>query len=239
MGNTRITEKLSWSAMKENYFIGNRMTEILERDKKGNVILINNQPKVVKSTVFVNELQEAIDNGTIDTLVKECADLYHAGNVQSVLTALAKNLDSQRCNMKKREYNPSKKTDEARLETLTNFVNSRRECKTRTAGKLPQWAYGPTEIDAIEDAAQLQKVINSINDVCCDKSHGSYAKYLGEDYIEAAKANREYARKRKAMLDSKASTTLPDDILAKFLSGDKNVVFTAEQAAKIMKLLSK
>lgn len=234
---TRITEQLNWSSYKETYFIGSRMSEELARDDKGNAIMENGQPKVVKVSKFVNELQEAIEANVFDNLVQECATEYHDGNVQAVYAAMARNLDSQRHNMKERSYAPNRKIDEIRLETMVNFVNSHRESKTRTNNALPQWAYGPTEIDAIDDPAKLQKVINSINDVCCDKAHGGYDKYLGEDYVEVAKVNREYARKRKAELEAKANAVDPA-ILTKLAKGSK-VTLSADQAAQLMKLLGK
>ena len=97
---TRITEQLNWSSYKETYFIGSRNVEELVRDGNGAVIIENNQPKVAKVSKFVNELQEAIDAGVFDTLVQECAAKYHDGNVQAVYASMARNLDSQRHNMK-------------------------------------------------------------------------------------------------------------------------------------------
>lgn len=234
---TRITEQLNWSSYKETYFIGTRLSEELARDSAGNVLIEKGQPKVIKATKFVNELQEAIDSGEFDQLIQQCAEQYHGGNVQAVLTAMSRNLDSQRHNMKERSYAPNRRIDEIRLETMTIFVNSRREAKTRAKEGLPQWAYGQAEIDAIDDVAKLQKVINSINDVCCDKAHGGYEKYLGANYVEIAKVNREYARKRKAELEAKANAVDPD-ILGKLAKGSK-VTLTADQAAQLLKLLGK
>jgi len=234
---SRISEQLYWKTLREVYFIGNRTCEIVERDAKGALVMIKGEPKVVKTTKFVNELQEAIDDGTLDALVLDCANKYHGGNTQLVIAALIRNLDSERNNLKKRVCPTNKKIEELRLETMVKFVNDRRESKTRTSGELPQWAYGPKEIDAITDPDKLRKIINSINDACCDKYHGTYAEFLGEDYVEAAKANREYARKRKATLEAKANEIDPD-LLKKFISGQK-VTLTADQAAQILKLLKK
>jgi len=234
---TRITEQLNWNQLRENYFIGSRVVEALARDAKGKIILTNGEPKVIKSSVFVNELQEAVDDGRLDALVAEAATLYHGGNTKIVIDAIVRNLDSQRSNMKKREYAPNKKIDEIRLETLTKFVNARRTTKSHASGTLPQWAYGPAEIDAIEDPNKLQNVINSINDACCNKSHMTYSTHLGENYVEVAKANRAYAQKRKAELVAKVSTVGPE-ILAKLAKGSK-VTLTQEEAAQLMKLRAK
>lgn len=234
---TKITEQLNWSTYKENYFIGTRPFEELERDADGNIKLVNGHPKAVKVLRFVNELQEAIDAGVFDKLIQECADQLHDGDVQSVLRAVTRNLDSQRHNIKNRQQPFNRKTEEIRLETMVKFVSSRSKARNRASEGLPQWAYGQAEIDAIDDVAKLQKVINSISDVCCDKAHGGYDKYLGDNYVETAKANREYARKRKADLEAKASAVDPD-ILGKLAKGSK-VTLTADQAAQLLKLLGK
>lgn len=233
---TRITEQLKWSSLKEVFFIGTRVSEELARDKNGKIIMVDGEPKTRKVGKFINELQDAIEDGTLDKMVQEAADQYHGGDIQAVLYAVTRNLDSQKSNMKKREYAPNRKIDEIRLATLYDFVNARREAKTRSSGDLPQWAYGPKEIDEITDVARLQKVINSINDACCDKAHGTYAVHLGPDYVEVAKANREYARKRKAELEAKENAVDPE-ILAKLAKGSK-VTLSAAQAAQIAKLLN-
>lgn len=235
--NTRITEELSWSNLKERFFIGTRVSEELKRDSEGKIILKNGEPIIIRVTKIVNELQEAIDNGTLDRMIAECAEKYHNGDVQAVLVALSRNLDSQRCNMKKRAYAPNKEADELRLETLSKFISARRT-SSRPSGQLPQWAYGPEEIDQIDDVTQLQKVINSINDVCCDKPGGNYASRLGPNYVEVAKANREYARKRKALLEAKEKE-IPEELLAKLAKGSGRVTLSAEQAAQLLKFLSK
>ncbi len=233
---TRLTEQLTWNYLKEVYFIGNITSEELARDAEGNIILTNNQPKVVHTTKMVNRLQEAIDAGEIDKLVVECAKMYHDGNTDAVYYAMARTLDSMRHNLKDRAYAPTLKIDTIRLETLTTYVRTKRKTAVKASGSIPQWAFGPAEIDAIDDPARLQKVINSINDVVSDaKINKSYAERLGEDYKEVAKRNREHARKRKELLQKK-ETAVDPDLLAKLATG-KNVSLTAEQAALIAKLL--
>lgn len=234
---TRITEQLEWPSLKEVFFIGTRVHEELVRDKSGHIVMVDGQPKSHKVGKFVNELQEAIDDGKLDALVLEAANLYHGGNVQAVLAAMARNLDSQKSNMKNRDYAPNAEIDKIRLNTMYGFVNARREAKTRSSEALPQWAFGPKEIDEINDLHKLQAVINSINDACCDKAHGSYKSHLGENYVEVAKANRTYAQKRKELLKAQADAVDPN-ILAKLGQG-KKVTLTADQAAQLIKLLSK
>ena len=235
---TKITEDLNWQALKDNYFIGTRVVEELKRDSSGKIVMKNGEPVVQRIGRMVNELQQAIDDGTLDRLVLECAKEYHDGNIQPVLVAIARNLDSKRCNLKKATYAPNKAIDEVRLETLTKFVASRRtSSRAKTSGGLPQWAYGKAEINKLETPEAIQKVINSLSDVCCDKPGGNYALRLGENYVEIAKANREYARKRKAQLEA-AANSVDDALLAKLAKGSK-VTLTPEQAAQLVKILTK
>lgn len=239
---TRLTEQLTWASYKEQYRIGQIMVEALARDSAGNIIVEDDQPKVVKAYKFVNELKDAIDAGVFDKLVEDCAEAYHAGNTAAVYYAIGRNLDSQRHHMKKRVeergYAPNLQTDKIRLDTMTEYVNSHKEAKNGPRGNTPQWAYGPTEIDAIDDIDKLQKVINSINDVASDaKANKAYVERLGDSYKEVAKANREYARKRKAALQAK-ETEIDPAILQKLASGGK-VTLTADQAAALAKLLGK
>lgn len=229
----KMTEDLQWNSLKEQFYIGTLMTEELERDANGNVVLRDGHPVVVKTQKFVNELKVAAEDGTLDSMVENCATVYHGGVVDSVLSALARNVSSAKCNLNKRSYAPNKAIDEARIQTLTEYIASRRG--TSSSSDLPQWAYGPTEIDSIDDPAVLQKIINSISDVCSDKAFGKYADRLGEDYVAVAKANRKYARERKAKLEAKANQVDPV-ILEKLGKGGK-VTLTAEQAALLAKLL--
>lgn len=233
----RLTEQLTWKALRDTFFIGTRVVETLARNEKNKVIMVDGDAKTIKSVVFVNELQEAIDAGKLDVLVAEAAELYHGGNIQAVIASLVRNLDSQRTNLKNKNYAFNHKIEEIRLETMVKFVNDRRVAKSRPLGTLPQWAYGPKELDAIDDVNKLQNVINSINDACCNKAHGTYAKFLGEDYIEAAKANREYAKKRKESLLSKANAISPA-FMAKLATGTK-VTLTKEEVEQLVKLLNK
>lgn len=230
---TKVTEALTWQSLKSTFFIGVRVTEQLKRDKDGKVILRDGEPIVVKVGKQVNELQEAVEDGTLDKLVSECADKLHGGDVQSVYVALSRNLDSVKSNRKK--ANTLHVHDATRLETLYGFIKARRIKKAGTSGRIPQWAYGPKEIDKIDDPERLRRVINSIADVCSDKPGGNYTVLLGENYVEVAKANREYARKRMALLESPVMKV--DDATLEKLSKGGKVVLSADQAAELLKLL--
>lgn len=238
----KITENLKWESLAQAYFIGFRMEVDLKRDAHNHIVLDdNNHPIPVKHGRMVNELQEAIDHGDLDLMVQEAADLLHGGDVSGVYQALARNLDSKRYHLKRVANKESSvyKHDLVMFETLEKFVNAHKQTKEKASnGDLPQWAYGPAQIDKIEDTDKLQKVINSISDVCCNKAGAAvYSQRLGEDYIEEAKANREYARKRKAELEATAHLKEIDPDLLKKLSGGKKIQLSPEQATALFKIL--
>lgn len=235
MATQHIAMELTWKSLRDMYFIGTVVTEELKRTSDGKVIMENGQPVTHKVGKMVNKLQEAIDDGTLDALVKKSAEMYSNGDVAAVIASMVRNLDSERQTLKNRPTVPSVDTEMIRFTTLEKFVAARRTSKPRDASNLPQWAYGPAEIDKIDDPAKLQKIINSINDVCCDKSHVDYGKKLGADYVNVAKANRLYAQKRKQALESKVNQ-LPEDLIAKITSG-KKVTLNEKQAAALAELL--
>lgn len=232
----RITEELMWSSYKARFFIGERASEELKRDEDGHILLVDGHPVAVHVTKFVNDLQKAIDDGIVDKMVKKCADTMHGGDVQAVYYHMTRNLDSQRHTLKTTGYSVTPEADKIRLETMVNYINSKREAKIRLEGTKPQWAYGPEDIDQITDVAKLQKVINSINDVACGKGHSNYAARLGVDFLQVAKANREYARKRKAILEAKAEEIDPN-LLAKLMKGKASI--SAAEAEALLTLLRK
>jgi hypothetical protein len=234
MLQTKILEALSLRNLTINYAIGNKTVTEVARNAEGKAIIINGEPKLVKKSIFVNELQEAIDAGELDILVQQSADVLHNGDTAPVIDAIIRNLDSYRTNLKKRSaYNPTKAVDEVRLRTMEQFTDTRRKSKKAATGSLPKWAYGKENIGAITDPKELQKVINSIADVCCDKAAGSYAKYLGEDYKEVAKENRKYARERLATLTAPAA---PSEALIAKLDG-KQVRLSQVEIEELKKLL--
>ena len=233
----RLTEELYWVSYKELYYIGLRETEELVRDNAGNIVFDENgKERTVRIKRNVNELQEAIDSGEFEAKIQKCADMLHDGDVEEVYFAMAKNLDSQRFHMKKRDVAVSA-SDKIRFATIDAFVRGHRASGNENTEEIPQWAFGPEQIDKIDDPAKLLKIINSISDVASDsKFNKAYAVRLGENYREAAKANRTYARKRKAMLETQAKVKLPETLIAKIQSGDK-AQFTAEEMVLLAEFL--
>lgn len=247
---TKLTQDLHWATLVENFPIGYvPVTKIVTvRDEQGKALLDGNGAELTAvitttDTVFVNKMQEAIDAGVIDQLITECAKQYHNGDFLSALNWWKRVMDSQRHNISGSAYRPTLASDMARLETIDKYTTAKRAMMDKSGRPMksakPQWAYGPDEIDQITDAAVLQKVINSIADVCSGaKANVDYATRLGPDFMTVAKANRAYARTRMAALKKELSS---DQAKLINVLQDKQgkITLTAAQAAELRSLLAK
>jgi len=174
--------------------------------------------------------------------VQECADTLYSGDTTEVIRALRRNVQDKTCRMKDAAYLPDIKVRQALANIiLDNFVLAAQSTTVVATANKPQWAFGPEEIDQINNLDDLIKVIHSISDVCSDKkANPKYSQILGENYVEVAKANREYANKRKSILaEQKVERTV--DVAAKLqellASGKKS--YSSKELAAILETLSK
>ena len=233
--NTNITQELHWRALHERFFIGTRLTEVLARDEAGNILFKGDQPVVRRERQSVNELEEAIADGTLDRMLADCAAELHDGDIAVALKAWRRVLSSTQTNLKKRsQVGP---TDWVRFELLWQFTTDKLAAASKDAvgGGLPQWAFGPEQIDRVNDPAVLQKIINSIADVCSTKANSPrYAEQLGSNYREVANANRAYARKRMKALNS-AKGQIDPALLSKLQKGSAKL--SSAETAALLKLL--
>ena len=143
---TRILPEMTWAAIKENYYIGT-----LNVDGKA---------------ILVDKLSEAIECGEIDALVERCAKALYAGDTHAALINWSKNLSSQKTNMNKKEYFPSKALDEKRLTILTTYTSTH-IAKTASGGRNPgksYWAWTMEEILAVDlkDIKLLDSIYNNM-----------------------------------------------------------------------------
>lgn len=144
MSTNKITENLSWNAIKSNYHIG--------------TIMVNNEP------VQVNQLQNAIEDGSMLKLIQDCADQMYNGDIVPVLKVMKHNLSSALCNTKKRPDTPTKFKDLTRIELMTSFLDGlvgKATVATRQnkAGKA-YWTWSLEEIMAVplSDMRTLQSI---------------------------------------------------------------------------------
>lgn len=102
MSTKLITENLSWQYLKEHYHIG--------------TVVVNGAP------VKINELQEAIDDGTILSQIEQCADEFYGGDTKAVIDIMKRNVSSALCNTKKRPDTPTKARDLLRIDMVRSFL---------------------------------------------------------------------------------------------------------------------
>ena len=144
MSTNKITENLSWNNLKSNYHIG--------------TIMVNGEP------VQVNQLQNAIEDGSMLKLIQDCADQMYNGDIVPVLKVMKHNLSSALCNTKKRPDTPTKFKDLTRIELMSSFLDGlvgKATVATRQnkAGKA-YWTWSLEEIMAVplSDVRTLQSI---------------------------------------------------------------------------------
>lgn len=143
---SRISESLSWAALKEEYFIGE--------------VALNGK------TVKVNKLQEAFEDGSFWDRIESCADAMYGGNTYAVLLSISKNLSSSLVNITKRPGSPSKTRDKERCLQLRDYVSSKMAegKQSRVTSDKAYWQYTHEEIDAIpmDDIKTLKSVYDAM-----------------------------------------------------------------------------
>ena len=215
MSTKKITEALTWNAIREHYYIGSVRTA---------------DGKYVK----VNNLQDAIDNGELLDEVKACAAKFHSGDLYAVLTQLSKNLSSQKTNMKKKAYDPNKDSEEIRWQLLRSFVDTQMSlCKSsvRNGSSSAYWSWSIEEIDAAGD--DIKTLSSVYNNMASRKS--KYPEQIGD--MDEFCARMKYVSKKLSAVKKKASTpTIDSSTIAKLSKGTK-ASLSAEEALQLAKLL--
>lgn len=149
--NTKITEGLTWSFIKANYFVGEAMIN-------GNA-------------VKVDELQNAIDDGTLLAEIKACAETMYNGDIVPVCKVMKHNLASARTNTKGRPDTPTKVKDLAKIEKLWAYCSSLVESAgaTRANNKSGKsyWTWSTEEIEAVplSDVRTLKSIRDNMASV--------------------------------------------------------------------------
>jgi hypothetical protein len=216
MGTIRITESLKWQALEARYYIGNVVVDGKSR--------------------FVNALKDAIDDGSFEKLVQECADELHEGNLYEAYTYVAKNLSSFKTNSKKAPANSKAKINLIRYELLHEHVSKRMkelDAGNHNGGEKAGWRYTVADAEAITTLKTATSVYNLM--------HSQKTKYP-ESLIENPEfdaALRIVSAKRTAMLKAAKTTSVPKipaHIADKLAKGTKATLSAAE-AAELFKIL--
>lgn len=105
----------------------------------------------------VEMLKTAIEDGTLEAMLKKCADEMYGGELKLAVDAMKKNLSSQQTNMKKAEVvAPEAKDDWKRYQLLWDYALKLSETIKPTVANLPattkakaRWQLTKEEIDMI------------------------------------------------------------------------------------------
>ena len=217
---TKITEALSWQGLKDAFYIGN--------------LTITKDGKHFEA--FIDKLTEAVENGTLNTLVAECADAYHDGDTYEVYKALSKNLSSQLCNMAKKSFIPHRDIEEKRYTILHGYVQSKMKDHkaTATGNAKSYWQWTMEEIEALSPATDA-RTIKSIYDLMMSVK-SKYPENAAGDTTFTARLKKISEMHSQAKKLAKAPAPVIDASLMEKLSKGA-AKLTAEESAKLAEIL--
>lgn len=220
--STKLVKELYWPALKEAFPAGK--------------VRINGQD------VVFDQLQGAIEDGTLLSMVNDCADKLHSGDIKGVITAMRKNLASVKYHMNKKD-----KVDVAaetkRYNMLVDFLNSIDPVTTeakpgkpvQTAGKHT-WEFTKEDIDLIDpsDAKQLYSVYNCMHSKLTRYPEVIAEKFGLQNYLDTIDyVSNKYSEAKKAA----KKVTVDESLLAKLASGKRTL--TKAETEELLKVLNK
>lgn len=218
---TRISEDLTWKSLKDSFFIG-------EVRANGNV-------------VHVNQLLDAITDGTLQAMVEKCATEMHEGNISDVVEAVKRNLSSYKTNMKKKDYAPTANVDKVRVELLWNFFDSLSVKEKKVDESLPESARTKSKWQlTLEEIEQLDKTNYKVLDSVYQNMMSMKSKYpdvvaATEGFMDRLAVVSKYRSAAKAAAKAEANTIdVPADLLARVQDGKS---LTTEDKAKLAEIL--
>lgn len=195
----------------------------------------------------LEKLQEAIADGTLDAMIKNCADTLHGGDTRVVINAMRKNLSSQRTNMKKATYVPAENKDDwKRYELLWEYTGKLAESIRPVVAGLPEstkakarWMLTKEEMNAIDkyDFKTLDSIYQNMMSKKAKKPEDIVKVMTMEDFLDRLKhisALRSYAK--AAMAKNNAKAQLSENLLNKLNKGGKTTL-SAEEVEELLKLI--
>lgn len=218
---TKITANLRWKELTQTYSF---------------------MPITVKGET-INPFEEAIKDGTIKALIKECADAMHGGDMAPVVKQLIQNCQSKICVDKTKSVkNSTQRAGEAAVAMFLDYlVGIRNELGGTGTGVRPagraKWAITAEEIDAMTDAAALGKIVD------CMASHKAKdltdkPELTDDDELFLENYARARAKLKELKAGSKATVEVSENLLAKLTKGGKAILSSAE-VAELLKVLGK
>lgn len=189
----------------------------------------------------VNELETAIQNGTILALIKECADKLHNGELKPVLDAMLKNLSDYKCRLYSKDFCPDRAQRIIRYNTLQEYVkslamNEAKKVSTNKSGKA-YWQWTIEDIDSVDMSSETAyRTLKSVYDNMASRK-SKYPETI-ED-LEEFNTRQKYVRAKMSELkETTSKPTVPASLLEK-LNSAKAAKLSAEETAQLVELLSK
>lgn len=164
--------------------VNTTMRKVIINDNLSIKVLKVTYPIYRQGNTIINGLEEAINNGTLNSLVIESANANTEGNVSEVVKALKKCLASYKVNVKKASGHIDMQIEALRIATLEAWLNSYSTgstVKNTRYGKVEngkaKWDVTASEITALVDAAEntlpaleeCYKAVNSIYNCIASK----------------------------------------------------------------------
>lgn len=216
--------------------------------KKARVVVELNLMPLKWQFRTISDLQNAINDGTILSMLVRSADELHEGDFMAALRGWKRNLSSNVCTKKDDVLTADSMHDKARLNILRAYADeldaANAPKKVTLVGGIKKdnrWSLSEDEINAIpeSDYDTCDSIYNSMH---------SYKSKHKEELMQDGKYD-EYLRLTEVMADKRSKAaklaklaklvpTCSDAILAKLAKG-KGVTFTAEEAAELAKLFNK
>lgn len=182
----------------------------------------------------------ALEDGSIEALIKECADELHGGDTAPVIKQLIENCQSKICLDKQRTVKNSTQVQSEKAVTMfKEFLFELRSKDPRTKlskgqGGKAKWNASYEELDSITDVKVLKSYVD------CMASHKAKDLAYKELTDEDKEFMERYAYARKLLSNMKAeakNVSVSDNLLSKLAKGGKATLSAAE-AKELFDLLA-
>lgn len=192
-------------------------------------------------------LKNAIEDGTIEGMLKACAESVYGGEFKLAIDAMRKNLSSQQTNMKKASYVPIEaKDDWTRYELLWNYTGKLAESVKPVIEGLPvstkaksRWQLTREEIESIpkNDFKALDSVYQNMQSAKSKYPEDVEAQIGMTEFMDRLAIVSKLRSAARAEVKA-AENKVSDATLTKLSKGGKTTL-TAAEVAELMKALTR
>lgn len=185
----------------------------------------------------VDKLNAAIEDGTVDSILQECADVMYGGDMKPVRAQFGRVISSQKCNAEKRGVNTL--IDRRRKDAIMLLEAYHKAAIGTSSSKGRKvFEYTSEEVDQLvanEDVEGLQRFYNNIYSRC---SKG--LEYDDKVLVHCSEQLSKLKAARKAAgVTAKATAPVVSEKLLGKLNGGKATSLSKAEVAELLKLLNK